>query len=277
MYQKLLSLMERPEPYRRNTHPFWDDEHISLQMLKAHLDPDLEAASRSHAFMDRSADCIAHIAPPEEFPRLLDLGCGPGLYAKRFARKGYAVTGVDISRRSVQYAKDSAQAEGMEIRYLLCDYCRLDLNEEFDLATLIYCDFGVLCPSDRREVLYRANAHLRSGGRMILDVFSAAHERNFKDYQYWQHCPEGGFWREEPYIVMEEGSHFPEHVIGQQIAIITPEGMTPYYLWDTCFTPEMLAKEVEAAGFRVLDVYGDVAGTPISEDSDTIAMVMEKA
>lgn len=273
MYHQLTAFMKTPEPYQPGLHPFWDDEHISAQMLKAHLHTTQEAASRSHAFMDASADWIAQIAPPADHPRLLDLGCGPGLYARRFAQRGYQVTGVDLSRRSIQYARE--HTEGLDICYQLGDYCHLDLNETFDLVTLIYCDFGVLPPASRHEVLCRARAHLHSGGKMLLDVFSAAHEAAFKPYHYWQRCPEGGFWRSEPYIVLEEARLYPEHVIGQQIAVITKRDMIPYYLWNTCFTPETLAQEAGKAGFRLAAVYGDVAGAAYTTESDVIAGVLE--
>lgn len=272
MYQKLLPLMQTPEPYQPNIHPFWDDEHISAYMLAAHLNPDQDAASRTHAFMDRSADWIAQIAPPQDYPRLLDLGCGPGLYAQRFYQKGYQVTGVDLSQRSIRYAQEKSPS----IRYCRSDYCRLDLGGTFDLVTLIYCDFGVLCPEDRHRVLSRAHAHLRPGGRMILDAFASAHETNFQPYQRWQHRPQGGFWRKEPYILMEESRLYPGHVIGQQIHIITDTSVTPYYLWNTCYTPKRLAAEAEKAGFRMIAVYGNVAGEPYSPESDTLAAVLEK-
>ncbi len=272
MYHQMLPMMQLPAPYQPNVHPFWDDDHISAQMLRAHLSPDQEAASRTFAFMDKSADWIAHIAPPQKYPRLLDLGCGPGLYAQRFDRRGYRVTGVDLSRRSIRYA----QEQSPHIRYCLSNYCQLNLQETFDLATLIYCDFGVLCPADRRQVLQRAHACLRPGGRMILDAFAPAHETAFRPYQRWQHCPQGGFWRSEPYIMMEDARLYPDHVTGQHIHIITKKTVTPYYLWNTCFSPESLTAEAEAAGFRVLAVYGNVAGEPYTPKSDTLAVVLER-
>ena len=75
---------------------------------------------------------------------------------------------------------------------------------------------------------------------------------------------------------MEEGRLYPDHVTGQQIAVITPDGLTPYYLWNTCFTPERLSAEAEKAGFRVLDVYADVAGAACTAQSDTLAVVLER-
>ena len=276
MYHQLLSLMQNPKPYQPNQHPFWDDEHISAQMLQAHLNPDQEAASRTFAFMDASAAWIAQIAPPDCFPRLLDLGCGPGLYAQRFAQKGYQVTGVDLSRRSVQYAQERARAEGLDIRYHLGNYCQLDLQETFDLVTLIYCDFGVLSPADRHQVLCRAHDHLRPDGRMVLDAFSAAYEAAFQPWQRWECCPQGGFWRREPYILLEEGRLYPDHVTGQHINVITAEEQATYDLWNTCFTPERLAQEAEQAGFALLDVYGDVAGSPGTPESQTLAAVLQR-
>ena len=92
LFGDLHDLMKPPALYERTDAAFWDDEHISRGMLAAHLDPEFEGASRSFAFMDRSVDWICATAPPATHPRLLDLGCGPGLYAERFARAGYAVT-----------------------------------------------------------------------------------------------------------------------------------------------------------------------------------------
>ena len=86
LFGDLHDLMKPPALYERTDAAFWDDEHISRGMLAAHLDPEFEGASRSFAFMDRSVDWICATAPPATHPRLLDLGCGPGLYAERFAR-----------------------------------------------------------------------------------------------------------------------------------------------------------------------------------------------
>ncbi len=72
----------RPEPFSVYTTPeFWDDPHISAQMLRHHLDPMSPAASRTHAFIDRSVDWLCAVLGLGPSSRVLDLGCGPGLYA----------------------------------------------------------------------------------------------------------------------------------------------------------------------------------------------------
>lgn len=114
---KLLSALQKPRLYTKTEGTFWDDEYISKQMLKAHLDPEFEGASRKHCFIEKSSVWIQETVSPLEYPQLLDVGCGPGLYAQRFARAGYQVTGVDFSRSSVAYARQTAQTANLPITY----------------------------------------------------------------------------------------------------------------------------------------------------------------
>lgn len=56
MFRELMKYLGRPELYAPSSAPFWDDEHISRGMLVAHLDPQWDAASRNHAFIDQSVE-----------------------------------------------------------------------------------------------------------------------------------------------------------------------------------------------------------------------------
>ena len=58
--ERLLTFVQtEPALYEGGTAPFWDDDHISQSMLAAHLDPNLDAASRNAAFVQASAEWIA--------------------------------------------------------------------------------------------------------------------------------------------------------------------------------------------------------------------------
>lgn len=96
----LIYTSEKPEVYTASTSKFWDDEHISKGMLEAHLNPEWDAATRNHNFVTKSVEWIASIASPVTYPELLDLGCGPGIYAEKFYISGHHVTGMDYSKRS---------------------------------------------------------------------------------------------------------------------------------------------------------------------------------
>ncbi|WP_345305315.1 hypothetical protein [Candidatus Villigracilis saccharophilus] len=51
---QLIELQQNPEPFAPGELLFWNDPHISKQMLDAHLDPNIEAASRKPETIDRS-------------------------------------------------------------------------------------------------------------------------------------------------------------------------------------------------------------------------------
>ena len=95
IFSVLNTLLTKPDLYERTIEKFWNDPHISKGLLKAHLDPDTEAASRRPEFIDRSVEWIVSMLP--EGASLLDIGCGPGLYTKRLAERGLRVTGIDFS------------------------------------------------------------------------------------------------------------------------------------------------------------------------------------
>lgn len=54
MIRQLIGFLEKPQLYASSTGEFWNDEHISKGMLAAHLNPQEDAATRKHEFLDRS-------------------------------------------------------------------------------------------------------------------------------------------------------------------------------------------------------------------------------
>lgn len=276
MFKRISKALEKPPIYTKTEVAFWDDEHISKQMLKNHLNPDVEGASRKLKFIEKSAAWIKEVVPPLSYPQLLDIGCGPGIYAEKFTEMGYQVTGIDFSKRSVDYAQKSAMRQGYHITYFYQNYLIMDLNKVYDFSTMIYCDYGALSTTDRQILLKKIHYHLKPGGKLLLDVFSMAKYNGFQESQTWEICSNGGFWREEEYLALNGCYKYSENVTLEQISIISDKETTVYYLWNTYFTKETLIKEANEAGFKVCEVFGDVAGSSYHEDSFTIAILLEK-
>lgn len=118
----LAALQERPEPWTPGEARFWDDPHIATQMLAAHLDPGTPPASRPPKVVEASVAWIVDRLGLQSGDRLLDLGCGPGLYARRFASRRIRVTGIDISAGPIEHAK----AHDPISTYRCADYRGLD-------------------------------------------------------------------------------------------------------------------------------------------------------
>lgn len=274
MYQTLLHYMSRRPPlYAPSTSAFWDDEHISQYMLQAHLDPQLEAATRKHDFVSKSASWITQLWKPQNGNRLLDLGCGPGFYAEHFCRAGLSVTGVDLSRRSIAYAREQAEAKGLDIQYLCQNYLELKVSGCFDIATLIYCDFGVLSPTDRQRLLRNVRKALRKGGLLILDVWTHQELIGYSEWKRVEYC-EQGFWSSVPYLCIQSNYLYPDtDNFLEQYVIVTEQSCECYNIWNQAFSRETLGRELTEAGFPDLAFYDDVSGAPYSGQAATLCVV----
>ena len=276
MFNNISKILERPKIYTQSDMDFWDDEHISKQMLIAHLNPLYEGASRKLDFIETSAAWIKKTVPPAKYRQLLDIGCGPGLYAERFAMAEYQVTGIDFSKRSINHAQNSAANQGLEIVYRYQNYLELEDNNAFEFVTLIYCDYGALSTQNRRKIMQNIYRALKPGGRFLLDVFSMVKYDDFQEKQTWDICKNGGFWSAENYLALNGGYKYPDNVTLEQTTIISNGEIKTCYLWNCCFTRESLISEVEGAGFNTVEIFSDVAGTPYIKESPTIAILLEK-
>lgn len=271
MIEKLFGLLKKPALWQRSCAPFWDDEHISKGMLEAHLDPNRDAASRRRETIDRSAAWLSAVIPAGS--SVLDLGCGPGLYTERLSAWGYQVTGMDLSRRSIDYAREHDPRS----RYFCKNYLELDSREEFDAATMIYCDYGALTEEERSVLLQRVFRALRPGGMFVFDVFSREHFRDREDTTSWSVQENGGFWSPEPHLCLEASYLYDGGTVAaDQCVVVTDHGWTEYLIWDTAYTEKSLKEELLAAGFQVKDILDDVCGRPYTGGGDTLCAVAAK-
>lgn len=262
---------EKPKLWERSKEAFWDDEHISAQMLRSHLDPNFDGASRNYEFVCKSLEWLYRIIPSNS--KILDLGCGPGLYTKPLSEKGYQVTGFDLSRRSIAYAKD----HDAKTTYILGNYLDLDFENAFDVITIIYCDFGALTKPEREIVLKKIYRALKPNGKFIFDVFTEVYfdkqntELSIEEYK------EGGFWSKEPYKDITQNFKFPRSkAIVMKTHIITSNSNKEYLIWDTCYSIERIRKELEHCDFEIESYYGDVSGIEYQDNSETMCIIARK-
>lgn len=279
MFELLENLNRRPEPFSASTtRELWTDEHTARQMLAYHLDPTLDAASRNHAFIDRSAQWIAERFALGAGRTVVDFGCGPGLYTQRLAHTGATVTGLDFSANSLAYARQAAAQAGLAINYLHTDYLHFETAERFDLILLIYCDFCPLGPAQRHALLQRFQALLRPGGSLLLDVCSLAGFARKKEQVHYEPQPSGGFWSPHPYHVFQHTFTYPtEQVSLDQYTIIEAQRTRTVYNWLQHFTPTQLADEFAAAGLAVQELLGGVAGGVYDETAAEFAVIARRS
>jgi SAM-dependent methyltransferase len=111
------------------------------------------------------------VAGGQKGPRLLDTCCGFGRLSAEFARRGFAVTGVDITGTYLRTAREEAVYENLAVEYVQADIRDFRRPGFFDLAVNLYISFGYFDDEqDDRMVLRNVYESLKPGGAFIMET-----------------------------------------------------------------------------------------------------------
>ena len=278
MFNQLQEINTRPAPFEFYTAAdLWTDEYTSQKMLEYHLNEQVDISSRKADFIDRSVDWILSRFDIHQGKKIIDFGCGPGLYTTRLAKKGAEVTGIDFSHRSIDYARQQASEQKLSINYIHQNYLDFDTNDQFDLILMIMCDFCALSPTQRTHILQTFYKILKPGGSVLLDVYTikafnqreetAVYEKNLLD-QFWSPAPYYGF--------LNTFKYEDQKVILDKYTLIEANRTRTVYNWLQYFSKKNLSTGFEQAGFVVDQLHGDVAGSPFNPESLECAIIAKK-
>ncbi|MCP4570025.1 MAG: class I SAM-dependent methyltransferase [FCB group bacterium] len=275
MFEDLEKINERPEPFQFYTaSDLWSDEHTSKQMLSFHLNGAADVSSRNTEFINRSVEWIASVFNIGRVTKIADFGCGPGLYAMRLAKLLANVTGIDFSGRSIEYAKNVADRDQLNIRYVKQNYLEFETEDRFDLVLMIMCDFCALSPTQRKVILSKFHGILKPGGSVLLDVYSLSAFEQREEIATYEVNQLNGFWSPKKYYgFVNTFKYDEEKVVLDKYTIVETERTRTVYNWLQYFAPKNLEKEFIEAGFSIEDLYSDVAGTPYDRKSNEFAII----
>lgn len=170
--------------------------------------------------------------------RVLDLGCGTGRHLVRLARKGFCVTGVDLSEHMLRRAEEKLRREGVSARLIRADICsRLPFpDRHFDACICMFSTLGLVRTRRlRRKALLEWRRVLVPGGRLVLHVHNTWHSL---------FDPEGRAWLAKSFWgailrTCEFGDKWVKDYCGLECLFIH------------LFTLRGLRRELRGAGFRI--------------------------
>jgi len=276
MFKELEQINMRPKPFEFYTaEELWNNEHTSEQMLRYHLNEEIDISSRRCEFIDSSVNWMAERFELNQGTRIADFGCGPGLYTTRFAELGAEVTGIDFSKRSIAHAEERSEERRLNIQYVNSDYLSYEPENEFDLITMIMCDFCALSPCQRSTMLGRFNRLLKPGGSVLLDVYSLAAFEKREESASYELNQMNNFWSKERYYgFVNTFKYDSEKVILDKYTIISEKEVKTVYNWLQHFSKASIQKEVEQSGLQIKEFYESVAGGRYSDSNDEFAVVV---
>ena len=168
----LLDIVNRrrnPIPWAEGEKIPWHDSAFGQRMLQEHLSQEHDAASRRFAIIDEHVVWIHEQLLAGERTRILDLGCGPGLYTYRLAELGHQCVGIDFSPASIAFATAQAEQAGLDCTYREQDIRTAAYGSGYGLVMLIFGELNVFRPEEARQILEQAYYALTPGGLLLLE------------------------------------------------------------------------------------------------------------
>jgi SAM-dependent methyltransferase len=205
--------------------------------------------------------------------RILDVPCGYGRHSIELARRGYQVTGVDISEVQIARARKKAAGAGARAQFVIGDARALPVAGLFDAAINMFLSFGYFATDEENEAMLRGIARvLCRGGRLLIDFWNREHEiRLFQPTIIEE--------RDDDIREVEEWSFDPlAGRLNWTNTVVFPDGRRES--WDhsiRAFTVAEVRKMLEAAGMTVVAIYGGLGGEPYTMDSESAIFVAERA
>ena len=279
LFNLLNSANTKPPVFSKYTaRALWTDEHTSAKMLSYHLNEDIDVSSRRGQFIDASIRWMIKHFKLCEHNRVVDFGCGPGLYTSRLAQTGAQVVGIDFSSRSIEYARRYAKQHNLDITYLEADYLTFQPHGAYDLISMIMCDFCALSPDQRAKMLSKFARLLAEDGRILLDVYSMEAFAKKEESSHYEKNQLNGLWSSEPYYAFVSSFKYAtEKVSLDKYTVVKQQESHEIYNWLQYFTPETLEQEANQYGLTIEQTYADVTGHSYQPESNEFAVVMKKS
>lgn len=120
--------------------------------------------------------------------RILDLACGFGRHSLSFARKGFSVVGVDITKDYIDDAIKTAKSSFLDVDFIRADIRDLQYDNEFDVAlNLADGAIGYLENDEENLKIFDVIARaLKPGGKHFMDICNAEHAEHFFPKRHWE-------------------------------------------------------------------------------------------
>lgn len=274
---KLSELADRPplEPWKTAPGIPWHEPDFSARMLREHLSQEHDAASRRFGRIDRHVEWLHEQVVPRTRGSVLDLGCGPGLYTSRLARRGHRCFGIDVSPASIAHARAEATEADLACTYMLADLRSAPLGAGHGAALLLYGQLNALPRSDVTRVLAQLYEALTGGGVLVLEVHTErALEARGRETPSW-YPSEGGLFGDGPHVVLQESAWHPDaRAATRRWLVIDSEtaDVTVYAETLEAWSEDEYREALGAAGFGKNELFPSLTGKKARGESDLFVL-----
>ena len=201
----------------------------------------------------------------------LDLACGPGRHATVLAKRGFNVTGVDLTPFLLRQAKDLALQESVTIEWVQEDMRSFERPEAFDLAINLFTSFGYFDDrQDDAKVLRNVYQSLREGGALVMEMSGKECLASVFAPTGSQKLPDGRILVERREVVKDWSR------IRNEWIVIEGNTATTFEFEVTIYSGQELKDRLYEAGFSEVALFGGYDGSEYGLSAHRLVAVARK-
>jgi len=208
---------------------------------------------------------------------ILDIGCGTGRHAIELAKRGYQVTGIDLSENQLKRAKEKAMTEGVDVTFLQRDARSFSFDDSFDLVIMICEGAFSLMETDEMNfrILQNAERSLKKNGKFIFTTLNVL----FPLYHSVKDFINAGYTEERSDQNTFDLLTFRDHSI---MTIVDDSGTEKTLNCnERYYAPSEITWLLKSLNFKVVDIYGCDIGNfsrdnPLTSDNFEMLVVAQK-
>ncbi|MDP4115212.1 MAG: class I SAM-dependent methyltransferase [Bacteroidota bacterium] len=223
---------------------------------------------RNHEDAKKLFDLIARNIQIPDKGTVLDLACGAGRHSILFAKRGYKVTSVDLSKNLLEIARNEAKIENVELNLIRCDIRKFTTDIEFDLVLNLFTSFGYFeNDSENFAIFDTVYTSLKKDGFFVFDYLN-------KDFVEKNIVPED--------VTVNNGTTILQtrQITGGRVVKnikIQKEDKELSFLESVrLYSKDILVDELESRRFKVNNIFGDLNGNKFNKDSDRVIIIAKK-
>lgn len=253
-----------------------DGGHREKAWYESFFGPDYFEIYRNAIPPERTAaevDGIVSLLDLAPGARILDLACGYGRHAIPLAKRGFEVTGYDLSETFLNRARAKAEEQGARVRWLQGDMRDLAFDGEFDAVINIFTAFGYFEDSeDDKKTLRGIRAALRPGGRFLLEtLYRCGLPARFQPHAF-EKTSDGTI------VLHERDWDLASDVMRDNVTLIRSNGnRTVYTTAVRMRTLREFLSLMQSAELEPERWYGGLDGSPLSLNSHRLVVVAQRS
>lgn len=213
-------------------------------------------------------DLIEHLVAPDPNAHILDVGCGRGRHARIFARRGYRVTGIDLSAEAIDEARRRAKKAGLDIRFKQGDMRDPHCTGCADGVVNLFTTFGYFeTDAENRRALSAMTTALPPGGWFVQDFLNAPQVKE---------SLEPTTTRTVHGVDISQRRWIEQDRINKEITLRHNGTTKTYHESVRLYTRDDLVSMYEDVGLNLKATYGSYDGTPYTPNSPRLLLYARK-